>query len=65
MVEARIGVHLHLQEHYQELRAAGFGAARGLARPQNPIEAVAELFDLKGFIAARLLRRRSLLEEKQ
>jgi hypothetical protein len=44
-------VHLHLQEHYRKLRASGFGAARGLARPQNTIEAVAELFDFKGFKA--------------
>ena len=40
-------MHLHLQEHYRELRTAGFGAARTLARPQNTIEAVAELFDLE------------------
>ena len=42
-----------------ELRTAGFGAARGLARPQNTIEAVAELFDLQGLTAGRSERTRS------
>jgi hypothetical protein len=35
-------MHLHLQQHHRKLRAAGFGAASALARPQNTIEAVAE-----------------------
>nr|WP_231596607.1 hypothetical protein [Synechococcus sp. CBW1108] len=38
-LEALIWVHLHFQQHHRKLRAAGFGAARGLARPQNTIEA--------------------------
>jgi hypothetical protein len=42
---------LHLQQHHGKLGAAGFGAASGWARPQNPIEAVAELFDFKSFKA--------------
>ena len=41
VVEALVGVHLHLQQHHRELGAAGFSAAGGLARPQNSIEAVA------------------------
>jgi hypothetical protein len=44
-------VHLHLQQHHRKLGAAGFGAASGLARPQNTIEAVAELFQFKGLKA--------------
>jgi hypothetical protein len=62
VVEARIGVHLHLQEHYRELRTAGFGAARALARPQNPSEAVAELFDLKGLKAVEPIARSTWVE---
>jgi hypothetical protein len=40
-------------------------AASGFPRPEHAVEAVAQLLDFKSFIAARLLRRRSLLEEKQ
>jgi hypothetical protein len=47
VVEAWIRMHLHLQQHHGKLGAAGFGAASALARPQNTIEAVAELFDLE------------------
>jgi hypothetical protein len=44
-------MHLHLQQHHGKFGAAGFGAASALARPQNTIEAVAELFDLESLKA--------------
>ena len=49
VLEARIGVHLHLQQHHWELLAAGFGAAGALARPEHAVEAMAQLFELEGF----------------
>jgi len=46
VVEARIWVHLHLQQHHGELRAARFGAAGALPGPEHTIEVVAQLFEL-------------------
>ena len=54
-MEARIGVHLHLQQHHRKLWAAGFGAAGGFPRPEHAIEAVAELLDLEGLKAVELI----------
>ena len=54
-METWIRVHLHFQQHHRELRAAGFSAARGLARPQNTIEAVAQFLDFKGFKTVKLI----------
>jgi hypothetical protein len=48
-VEAGIGVHLHLQQHHRELRAAGFAATGALPGPEHAIEAVVQLFELQGF----------------
>ncbi len=55
VVEALVGVHLHLQQHHRKLGAAGFSAAGALAGPQNSIEAVAELFDLQCLKAVELI----------
>jgi hypothetical protein len=55
VVKARIRVHLHLQQHYRELGTAGFGVAGALARPQNAIEAVAQLLDFKSFKTVELI----------
>jgi hypothetical protein len=55
VVEAWIRMHLHLQQHHRKFKAAGFGAASGLARPQNTIEAVAQFFDLEGLKAIELI----------
>jgi hypothetical protein len=49
VAEAWIRVHLDLQEHHGELRAAGFGAAGALPGPEDAIEAVAQLLEFKGF----------------
>jgi hypothetical protein len=48
-------MHLHLQQHHRKLGAAAFSAAGGLARPQNTIEAVAELLDLQRLKAVKLI----------
>ena len=48
-------MHLHLQQHHRKLRAAGFSAARGLARPQNTIKAVAQFLDFKSFKTVELI----------
>ena len=62
VVEALVGVHLHLQQHHRELGAAGFSAAGALARPQNTIEAVAQLFDFKSFKTVELIAGRTWVE---
>jgi hypothetical protein len=48
VVEAWIGVHLHLQQHHRKVRAAGFGAAGVLAGPEHAVEAVAQLLEFQG-----------------
>ena len=55
VVEAWIGVHLHLKEHHRELRAAGFGAAGALPGPEHAIEAVAQLLELRGLKAVEAI----------
>ena len=58
-------MHLHLQQHHRKLGAAGFGAASGLARPQNTIEAVAQLFDFKSFNTVELIAGRTRVEAQR
>jgi hypothetical protein len=53
VVQAWIGVHLHLQQHHRKIRAAGLGAAGVLAGPEHAVEAVAQLLDLQGFKAVK------------
>ena len=62
VVEALVGVHLHLQQHHRELGAAGFSAAGGLARPEHTIEAVAQFLDLEGFKTVELIAGRTWVE---
>lgn len=62
VLEAWIGVHLHFQQHHGELRAAGFSTAGDLARPQNTIEAVAQLLDFKSLKAVELIAGRTWVE---
>ena len=51
VVEARIRVHLHLQEHHRKLGAAGFPTACTPPRPEDTIKTVAQLFDFEGLKA--------------
>lgn len=44
VLEALVGVHLHLQENHRELRAAGFDTAGGVNGPEHTDEVVAQLF---------------------
>jgi hypothetical protein len=55
VLEAWIGVHLHLEEHHRKLRAAGFSAAGDLPGPEDAIEAVAQLLDFNGFKTVELI----------
>ncbi len=57
VVEARIRVHLHLQEHHRKLGAAGFPAACALPGPENAIEAVAQLLELQCLKALQAIAR--------
>ena len=65
VVEAWIRVHLHLQKHHRELRAAGFGAAGALPGPEHAIEAVAQLFDFEGFKPVKATARVARVEAER
>ena len=54
-METWILVHLHLQQHHRELRAASFGAAGAFPRPEHPIKAVAQFLDFKGLKTVELI----------
>jgi len=43
VMEAGVAVHLHLQQHHRELRAAGLSAAGALSGPEHTIETVVQL----------------------
>jgi hypothetical protein len=57
VVEAEVGVHLHLQQHHWELLAASFGAAGALTGPEHAVEAVAQLLELQGFKSVEAVTR--------
>jgi hypothetical protein len=58
VLESRLGVHLHLQQHHRPIRPAGLCASG----PEHPIEAMVDRFELSGVKAIQHITWRILAE---